>query len=292
MWLPGSTADTTTTVLTSSLYFDVVTSEEPAFPNTIAEHVVEEGPDVSDNIRVGLNTVELEVFITKEPMDALQASGPQGTWATASGALGQNISYSFTTPNGTQSPAPPGPFLNVPEWFQLPIGAPVLGAVVSAVVNPVYVPVAANAGLPPTAGQSFGAQVLAFSGAPFDPVSLTHDQLKYLRDTGQLLEVVGTKGTYDNMVIENVTMKRDQDTGTGATFTISLKQIRLVSSSIVAAPTAAKPSGNTQVQKGSQATTALPEGAQAESFLSQLQNALFGSGNQQSATLPQGVQTP
>lgn len=301
LWQPGSTADTTTTALTSSLYFDVVTNEEPSFPNTIAEHVVEEGPDVADNIRVGLNTIELEVFITKEPMNAQGGAGPGSPgnpgggsigWATVSGAVGSLTSLNFQTPNGTQPILPQVQGIQVPEWFQLPIGVLILGAIATALVNPQNVPMVASIGSPPTLGINVGAKVLTFTGANFDPVQLTHDQLKYLRDTSQLIEVVGSKGTYDNMTIENLTMKRTEGEGSGATFTISLKQVRLVSSTTVAAPVPTKPGGNTQVQKGSQATNATPESAQAESWLSQLSTALVGSGNAQTSTLPAGVQTP
>ncbi len=257
LWAPEGT-NTLTDTLSSFLSFDVVTTENPAFPAQVAEHVVEHGADVSDNVRVGCLTLTLEVFVTNEPIDSL----PQ--WG--SGSVGN--SGPITTPDTQQPPlTPPGPSLSVPIWFSLPVGIPLVGPLTSALgLNDQTTTIQATAGMPPTHGVTMNPRVLQF-GSSFDAVQLTHDQLDTLRQSAQLIEVVGSKGTYDNMVIEHFEMLRNAETGSGAIFTIQFKEIRIVQSQTVNAPQPTKPRAKPKQSKGSQSTTNA-EGATASSFLS------------------------
>lgn len=61
-WLDASGAP-------NGLTFDVVVSEDWDEDATVTEHPVEQGPDVSDHIRVALPTCRLRIFSTNEPID-------------------------------------------------------------------------------------------------------------------------------------------------------------------------------------------------------------------------------
>ena len=260
LWLPGGT-DTRTDTLTQSLTFDVVTNEHPKFENQITDHVVEVGANVTDNVRVGLVSIDLDLFVSNEPIDTAEQYSSGGSLTNEK----------ITTPDTGQVPiAFGGPLLLVPIWFSLPIGVPLVASLISSALNPVTVPIQAQAGTQANHGIQTGASVLTFPTA-FDAVKQTHDQLEVLRTTAQLIQVVGTKGTYDNMEIESWDMERNPDTGSGATFTITLKQVRFVSTTTVAAPVSTKPAGAAAVSAGNQTTKdATPQSQSVLSFFSSL----------------------
>jgi len=269
---------TETGAATSSiLSFDIVETENPQFPTTITEHVVEEGADVSDNVRVGLRQITLEVFVSNEPIFQGNQFG-----------TGQLSSMPLVTPDADGQPIPPpgGTALTYQQWFQFPIGLPVVGALLSGIVNAgngITQVEVANIGLDPTLGKDVSAKVIQFPTA-FDAVQKTHDQLLKLRDNKQVLSVYGTKATYDSMVIEHFDMSRTSDEGTGAKFTIALKEIRFVSTSIVAAPKPTAVRGNTTKSKGSQSTTPAGQGPVQSALYKAMQLAFPGT------TVPPEVQ--
>lgn len=256
---------------TYTLAFDIVESENPAFPTTITDHVVEQGADVSDNIRVGLQTVTLEVFVSNEPIIE------QGQWLQ--GQL-TPATQSVSPPN--QPPVNPAlQFLDVKTWFTIPIiSIPIISALAAHEQDST---VAYNAGLPPTPGQLVSVNVLQFNNQ-INAVAQTHDALAYLQDNFQLVTVMGTEGTYDNMAVEHFEMTRTSDEGSGAKFTIQLKEIRQVSSVIVAAPKPSVPRGNTPTKKGTNTTTPNTNPANTQSLLSVLAGWFNGT------TPPPGLQ--
>lgn len=240
------------------LSFDVVISESPNFPTQITEHVVEQGTDVSDNVRVGLRQLALEVFVTNEPI----AESPM----FGSGSL---TSFRIDTPDTQQKSLFPGtPILQQKVWFSLPIGVPILGSLVGQEVDVPFVP---SVGMQPTQGTTVAPSVLGYS-AVFDAVRETHDALEKLRQTTTIFTVLGTKGTYESMVVEDFTMKRDASTGTGAEFTIQMKELRQVSTQTVALPAPKTPRGAGSKSLGVQTTDETKNPAQVRSLL----KALFG----------------
>lgn len=230
----------------NAVYFDVVISESPNFPTQITEHVVEQGADITDNVRVGLRGVALEVFVTNEPIDQ------NSPWA--SGKV--SAQGPFNTPDPKQHGNIPGfePLLTRAEWFTLPIGVPIIGSLVAQEVDVPFIP---DVGMDPTRGISISPNVLTFED-DFDAVSLTHDLLELMRTTVAMITIYGSKAAYPNMVIDHFTMQRSKDTGTGATFQIEFKEIRTVTSKIVNLPKPAVPRGYGKVSKGTQATTPAP----------------------------------
>jgi hypothetical protein len=243
IWNPGSTGGNQANG-TNLLAFEVVVNENPVFPTTITEHVVEQGADISDNVRVGLKTLTLEVFVTNEPIDTGVVEGNGfGSGAFANGGP------LFTPASGATPPVPTT--LIDKTWFTLPVSVPILGSLLAQEVD---VPFVVTPQMQPAVSFQIAPQVLQFA-TPGDFVRMTHDALDLLRTSTQFLTVLGTKGQYDNMIIEHFDMARSSDTGTGATFTIALKEIRLATSSIVNAPVPTKPRGNIPTHKGTTAPT-------------------------------------
>ena len=253
-WPPGAE--------TTYLYFDVVVTESAELGTQITEHVVEQGPDVTDNVRVALNKITLEVFVTNEPL----IEDPQ--WGS-----GTTQAYGTLNTYGTAQPNPkPYPELTAQSWFTLPIGVPIINALAAHEEDVTFTP---QVGLDPTRGGALNPILLQFSGQ-FDAVSKTQDALDKLRKGATLLTVYGSKAIYENMVIESFAPVRNEETGTGGSFTIQLKEIRQVSTSIVTAPNTSVPRAQTGGSKGSQSPKpATPQGGQ--SLLKWLSNLYSGT---------------
>ena len=257
------------------LYFDVVLTESPSFPTEITEHVVEDGADITDHVRVGLKSVALEVFVTNEPLNNLPQFGVD--YSTSSSGP-----FSIPSPSGQPLLIPGQPLLQGKEWVTLPLGVPIIGALY-AHEGPTLI--APDVGLGPSAPVQVNPNILTFP-TQFDAVQGTHDLLDKLRTDVQLISIYGTKAIYDNMVIEHFSMTRSSETGSGATFSIQLKEIRKVASAIVTLPTPAKPRGSPPIAKGSQSTEPIKAGQKAKSVAKVLGSILSGSFFNTTPTVP------
>lgn len=120
-----------------------------------------------------------------------------------------------------------------------PPAAPSLGALLGIIEDPIPGPVDVR------------IQVLNFP-QPFDRVKEVHGTLLDLWNAGATMSAVTSVRTYDTMVLTGVSMPRTEPGG--ATFTLSLKQIRTVTTSTVAAPKPAEKRGAPSKAKGSQST--------------------------------------
>lgn len=246
---------------TTFLSFDVVLNEQPEFATQITEHVVEQGANISDNVRVALARLNLEVFVTNEPIDE------DSQWS--SGSVGSFGAVTVPAPN--QPPQPLSVSITAPEWISLPIGIPLVGSLLGSLINPGSTTVSAPLGIQPTSAFSVNPVVLQFSGQ-FDAVANTSALLETLRQTTQLLNVLGSRAVYPTMVLESWGMTRNSETGTGAVFSISLKEIRQVTTQTVAVTAVA--SSNQQSSLGKQPTQPASSG-QVTSLLAQLDDSLF-----------------
>lgn len=258
LWL-DSTGDQT------SLLFDVVTDESWNGTNQITEHPVETGANVADNVRVGLSKCQLTVFVTNEPF--------KNTSFTDVGP--QSVTITIAAPD--QPPFNPVQTLTAKQWRNglalrtalQGVGAlagkalggatggfvgDIAGGALGALINPphtVDVPFVPGVGMDQTPGQSVGVSLVQVK-TPDDYVRKMYEALETLRTTAQLLTVVGSKNYKQNMVIESVDMDRSADTGTGAEFTLALKEIRFVTTQTVNAPVPTIPRAKTPVAKGPQ----------------------------------------
>lgn len=183
------------------IFFDVITSESHSKSATITEHPVESGADVADHVRIALDEVTLEGFISNNPI----ANG-----STKPNNLGTLTSSSATL--GYEEDA----------LAQLPI--PAVAGLVSSAFGPLT-----------KVKREFSVVVLSPAN-PQDFVSNTMEILDGLRTNAVIVSVYCPNVTYESMLIQSIHMTRDSSTGNGANFSVSLKQIRIVESSSTSAP--------------------------------------------------------
>lgn len=255
---------------TKSLQFDNVISESWDENTTITEHPVEKGSDVADNVRVSLSKCNLEIHSTNEPIEA-------NNWVVATPSTAP-----VNLPGPSQSQFLSNPTVVIKEWennilareaaagiggfIGSGLGGTTGGIIGNAVGDIVGgflfapheydVPVQPEAGLTPTPGSNVNAGNWTVTADDYVQRMIT--QLTLLKGdatagtTPQLMTLVGTKKSKSNMVIESFNHTRDADTGTGAEITLVLKEIRQVTTQIVAAPVPTKPRAKTPNNKGPQ----------------------------------------
>ena len=110
----------------------------------------------------------------------------------------------------------------------------ILGALLSSGVS-VPTPFFPSTGLQPVPPQTVQANVLTWAG-DLDFVQETINQLRLWKNAASLLNVVGTKGSVQPMVIQGLTIRADKDTGDGRDITIDLREIRIVSTLTINVP--------------------------------------------------------
>ena len=217
-----------------SLGFDVVLAEEHDLSAVVTDHAVESGINIVDNVRPLPDRITLEAFISNSPVNSPDAqrqgmaidipqSGQGGLLAGGTGALISGAVAALSGPEG--NPADP---TNALQRF--------LGFAKSLPTT-----------LSPLVDQFVGDT---------DYVRTSLDTLKALRDSATLLQVICPNATYTNMILENIKLHRDKSTGTSSNVTLELREVRIVSSSIVDAPLPSIPRGNNAAANGSKSTTA------------------------------------
>ena len=217
----------------NAMFFDIVENENHSWANLITDHPVEEGVAVTDHVRPQANKVTVTGHISNTPIYS---------------AAGRDVQIPLTVPKWS------APFVPTP------------GAVFGA----------AEDALPAAATALFGtseplvAHVFAFPDT-HNFVQETLTVLSLLRSAATIIKVVTPHWSYDDMIIENVEFARDSTSGTGASISVSLKQIRIVESSLVAAPVPSIPRAAPSKAKGNQAPVA-PDGPQSSLLFSLTQN--------------------
>lgn len=198
-----------------SVAFDATIQESHASTATIPTHPVEQGADIADHVRVGLDQFTAEAFVTNTPIDVpdTQMDGVTG------GVSGMDLDV----------PAPP---------LSLPIAIPGAGAIGAAL------------GIKNPAPQQ-RANVLNFSG-DFDRVTAVYTALQAIVEAAELCEIATGLRYYSNMVISQLTAPRNAESGGGVTFSFQATQIRIVETKTVAAPKIPASGSASKVNKGVQ----------------------------------------
>jgi len=268
---------------TQTLIFDLVESEEWSSGSDISEHPVEAGANVTDHVRPRLRQVKLRIFATNQPIDSNQ-------WANAVFGPGDVI----TMPGPTWKKGN-GQF-DVARWNnQLleralaltaggAIGGAVGGALGGGALGGAIGAVAGSA----LGGALFGGKVetdhydtgigLAPSPAPrpFTPMLWSMDNpddyvlktialLGALRSSSQTVDFFGSKDIcvgppgIGGMAIEEFVWVRSEGEGTGASLSLGLKEIRIVSTTTVPAPKASLPRAKKKVSKGNKQPSELDD---------------------------------
>jgi hypothetical protein len=210
-----------TTLLTSLseiVHFDLDLGHSVVEGSDVTAHPVEVGADIVDHVRPLPTEFQLRVYVTNTPTrrDVLMGRG-------------QVESLELTIPK-YEPPleATPGSLFRA------------AGNAIGAAANAIF-------GGPDT----IKSQILLFP-AVFDRVQEVEAQLTRLRLAGALLNLITPTKVHENLVITNVTQPREEYGG--SEFSINLRQVRLVSNAVVAAPNPAEPRGAPGQAKGSQAT--------------------------------------
>jgi hypothetical protein len=213
--------------------FDLVLSEEWQQDAEVTEHPVEQGANVSDHVRVALAKCTLTVFATNEPLGSNDfAQATLGSVPVLANVWKSNIGL-----RGLVQGVAGGVGFAAAGTVGSAAGA-AGGALAASLIPPgqaVPTPIAPN--------------VSQFS-APTDFVEETIAKLLELKNNAQLVTLVGSKQTLENMVIETLGYMRSEDEGTGATITIGLKELRIVTYQQVPVPdiTRAQAPSNTGMQ--------------------------------------------
>jgi hypothetical protein len=196
-----------TTTTSAGVFFDVVLSENHDYSSETTDFAVEKGSNISDHVRDNPDKISLEVVVSNEPLSDYSAKFGNTTIKTTQlgafvGSLPVQVEY-FT-----------------PDITNLGTAVRALGSLIS----PSEPPPSALAG------------VVQFSTAQSDIPANTLDTLLKLKSSATLVQLVTQKRLYDNVIISNVSMTRDANTGTAGKFKIEFKTLRIVDSVIVTAP--------------------------------------------------------
>lgn len=215
-----------------TMFFDVVITEQHELTTRITEHAVEKGANVTDHARTEPDRLTLEVFVSNEPILDVGARG---------GAIN-------SVPLKVEKYTPP--LEPTPGSLNAAVGGAISG-LASALMGK---------------NEQIKATVLQFS-KPFDAVSDTHETLRKLKETAELVEVWTTSHDYGSMLVESIGEKRDASTGTGASFTISFRHVRIVESKLVTAPSPTEARGKKTKKKGEQPPAVAKDEAKKKSWL-------------------------
>lgn len=195
-----------------SCIFDADLQETHEGTNLITEHPVEEGADISDHVRPQLKRFTVEGVVSDTPL----LSNPDVVNQT-----------SFT-----------GIELQIPEQpFKFGVSN-LVNAGIGALSDAVFPP------KPPRVNMLTFDDFKSRKRAAFD-------LLEDARLNARELRVITSMTEYDRMVIEQVLVTRTPDSGTGANFMVTVKEIEKVSSDIAVAPEPAELSGAQKKAGGS-----------------------------------------
>jgi hypothetical protein len=199
---------------TEFVQFDVVTVITHEGTVEVTEHPVEEGSDIADHARPVPEFLSIEGFVSNKPM----ASNP-----------GVDKIASFRQVDLKYPPHDPP--------LNLSIGQAITGAIDAI-----------------TGKDPFPAQVTALAFDTFvNRIRQIAEKLEDARLNSRLIRVYTSLREYENMVLLREAEPITADDGSGCTFQVDLKRIRIVTAETVEAPQPAEARGATTKAKGSKA---------------------------------------
>ena len=228
--------------------FDVITMEAHESNTTVTEHPVELGANIADHARTELDLFSLEGFISNTPLRATILDGPHWSRAYAKG-LGLTMVPSYQgelSANEFDLPATPGVGL--------------IGAVGSLLFGP----------------GTASATMLSFDR--FDAIREVYEELLALQREAVPFRVLTSVRAYESLIIKRMQLPRRAEDGTGAVFSLTLGEIRVVESGVVAAPEPEEPRGAPGQGKGGQGSSPTTgPGADSPVDAESMLHRIFGS---------------
>lgn len=198
-----------------SAVFDVDEQETHDLQNVVTEHPVEDGQDVTDNVRPQLDRFTIQGYVSDTPL----FSNP--------GVVGVASFVELEL----QIPEYP---LQLSESGLITAG---IGALSEAIL-----------GKP-----KYRATLLRFENFKSRKRAM-FVAFKDARDSARVSRIITSMHEYENMVVEQITVTRAPGDGNGAVFTVTLKEIDFVTSEEVESPTPTEIAGKTRNATGSQNT--------------------------------------
>lgn len=189
---------------TVGITFDVVESETHEKSNTITDHPVEQGEDISDHVKGDPDRLTLDAFVTGHPIH--DNSVPQ-----------------FKDDNGSFRTLD----VEIPE-YRVPLidtsgSLPTLGSptrVATQAVSDLF----ASKPKPRT---------LQFPDDDLLRIQKVYDLLTEVKEGAIYVNVITAFKLYENMIVEHFNAERTSETGSGANFAIQLRQINVVTTQTV-----------------------------------------------------------
>lgn len=225
------------------LWFDVTTEENHQLKAEITEHPVEEGINVTDNVRPEADVVTITAFISNTPIKVeREVKAEVKKEGKLIGAQAGTIQFGEKLDVKTYEPA------------LLPTPGSLINALSSAISNLLL------------GKKEWKANIIKFD-KDFDNVQEAYFALKELRDTSQRIEAITSVRSYKDMVVSEVTMSRTSEHGTGGSVTIQLKEIRVVSTLKVKAPKPAELRGTDRKNNGAKGPSDADDPTKRESLL-------------------------
>ena len=199
-----------------SCQFDVDEQETHDLQNVITEHPVETGSDISDNVRPQLRRFTVEGFVTDSPL-------------IANPGVQQNSSYVSVE-------------LQIPPYPQKYSETALIRTGIGALTNAIF----GAPGNPKATLLKLNQSTVLKSRK-----KAIFDALDDARVNARICNISTALFFYSNMLIEQITVTRAPDSGNGATFAVTLKEVTFVSSDVVDAPQPSEVSGAVAESSGS-----------------------------------------
>lgn len=198
-----------------SAVFDVDEQETHDLQNIVTEHPIEDSQDATDNVRPALDRFTIQGFVTDSPL-----------WTNP----GVVSSSQFTEIE-----------IQVPEYPLQLSEAGLIEAGVGAIGDALF-------------GKTTPKATLLRLSETKSRKRAMFQALRDVRQNARVCRVLTSMHEYENMVFEQITATRAPDDGNGADFTVTLKEIKIVSSEDVEAPEPAEITGAVRNATGSQNT--------------------------------------
>lgn len=195
-----------------SCIFDADLQETHEGTNIITEHPVEDGADISDNVRPQLRRFSVEGFVSDTPL--------------------------LSNPDVVNQTSFAGIELQIPEQpFKFGVSN-LVNAGIGAIGDALFPP------------KPLKVNMLTFDDFK-SRKRAAFDLLEDARINARELRVLTSLTEYDHMAIEQVLVTRSPDDGNGARFMVTVKEIEKVSSDVAVAPEPAELSGAQKKAAGS-----------------------------------------
>jgi len=261
-----------------TIWIDVSISEKHSLGADVTEHPVEDGSNISDNVRPQPRSVQIEGLVTNHPIE-MPLSHAGGATATDDAGF-----IDVTTVPGVRLPPLTQEILGeptdlgfIPGFAQVQAIAGIIPGALGLDVSLPRRRFAAEYNRESTEGRTFYAvNALAFS-EEFDRVGAVYQALVDVITEPRLVRLVTGLDIYDDVALSDLSFERSGEVGPSALkFSATCKVLRIVDAQVVRAPRPLEQRGKPGQSRGKQATTETDPDALPATAQTQLKSKSFG----------------